>query len=180
MLGPDHPDTLTTRNNLAFAYQDAGRPGRGDRRCYEQTLADRERVLGPDHPDTLTTATTSPWPTGGRATSTEAIPLLERDPRRPERVLGPDHPDTLATPQQPRHRLRGRPGDSTEAIPLYERTLADRERVLGPDHPDTLTTPQQPRQRLPGRPGTRPRPSPLFERPSPTASGSSAPTTPTP
>jgi len=25
ILGPGHPDTLTTRNNLAIAYQDAGR-----------------------------------------------------------------------------------------------------------------------------------------------------------
>jgi hypothetical protein len=25
VLGPDHPDTLRSRNNLAVAYQDAGR-----------------------------------------------------------------------------------------------------------------------------------------------------------
>ena len=25
ILGPDHPDTLNTRNNLALAYRDAGR-----------------------------------------------------------------------------------------------------------------------------------------------------------
>jgi hypothetical protein len=24
VLGPDHPDTLTSRNNLAYAYQSAG------------------------------------------------------------------------------------------------------------------------------------------------------------
>jgi hypothetical protein len=27
VLGPDHPDTLTSRNNLALAHQDAGRTG---------------------------------------------------------------------------------------------------------------------------------------------------------
>ena len=53
MLGPDHPDTLTSRNNLAAAYQAAGRAAEAIP-LYEQTLADRERVLGPDHPDTLT------------------------------------------------------------------------------------------------------------------------------
>jgi hypothetical protein len=26
VLGPDHPDTLRSRNNLANAYQEAGRP----------------------------------------------------------------------------------------------------------------------------------------------------------
>jgi hypothetical protein len=51
-LGPDHPDTLTSRNNLAEAYQDAGRAAEAIP-LHERTLADRERVLGPDHPDTL-------------------------------------------------------------------------------------------------------------------------------
>ena len=27
LAGPDHPDTLTSRNNLAYAYQEAGRLG---------------------------------------------------------------------------------------------------------------------------------------------------------
>ena len=52
VLGPDHPDTLDSRNNLATAYQDAGRLDEAIS-LHEQTLADRERVLGPDHPDTL-------------------------------------------------------------------------------------------------------------------------------
>src|SRR5208282_5321389 len=52
VLGPDHPDTLGSRNNLAYAYQDAGDLGRAIP-LYEQTLADRQRVLGADHPDTL-------------------------------------------------------------------------------------------------------------------------------
>jgi hypothetical protein len=47
-LGPDHPDILTSRNNLAEAYHAAGDPGRAVP-LHERTLADRERVLGPDH-----------------------------------------------------------------------------------------------------------------------------------
>ncbi|MFC7994491.1 tetratricopeptide repeat protein, partial [Streptomyces pilosus] len=52
-LGPDHPSTLTSRNNLATAlyglgqYQEAAD-------LHRQTLTDRERTLGPHHPDTLT------------------------------------------------------------------------------------------------------------------------------
>ena len=53
VLGPDHPNTLHSRNNLAIAYQDAGRLDEAIS-LHEQTLAARERVLGPDHPDTLT------------------------------------------------------------------------------------------------------------------------------
>ena len=53
MLGADHPHTLTSRNNLALAYQDGGGPGGRAIPLFERTLADCERVLGADHPDTL-------------------------------------------------------------------------------------------------------------------------------
>ncbi|WP_250285258.1 MULTISPECIES: FxSxx-COOH system tetratricopeptide repeat protein [unclassified Frankia] len=52
-LGPDHPDTLTSRNNLAGAYQTAGRVAQAIG-LYEQALADSLRVLGPDHPLVVT------------------------------------------------------------------------------------------------------------------------------
>jgi Tetratricopeptide repeat len=53
VLGADHPDTLTSRNNLAYAWQAAGDLGRAIP-LYEQTLADSVRVLGADHPQTKT------------------------------------------------------------------------------------------------------------------------------
>ncbi|MHB1430825.1 MAG: tetratricopeptide repeat protein, partial [Streptosporangiaceae bacterium] len=52
VLGPDHPQTLASRNNLAGAYESAGRLGEAIP-LYQATLADSERVLGPDHPQTL-------------------------------------------------------------------------------------------------------------------------------
>jgi len=52
VLGPDHPDTLISRHNLASAYWSVGQVVEAIS-LYEATLADRERVLGPDHPDTL-------------------------------------------------------------------------------------------------------------------------------
>jgi hypothetical protein len=51
--GPGHPDNLTSRNNLAYAYQTAGGLARAIP-LYEANLADIEQVLGPDHPNTLT------------------------------------------------------------------------------------------------------------------------------
>ena len=51
-LGPDHPDTLTSRNNLALAYADAGRLDEAIL-LHEKSLEARERVLGPEHPDSL-------------------------------------------------------------------------------------------------------------------------------
>ncbi len=53
LQGDDHPNTLTTRNNLAYAYQAAGDLDRAI--ClYERTLADCVRALGDDHPLTHT------------------------------------------------------------------------------------------------------------------------------
>jgi hypothetical protein len=53
ILGPDHLETLTIRNNLATAYQAAEQYDKAIV-LHKQTLADRERTLGPDHPHTLT------------------------------------------------------------------------------------------------------------------------------
>jgi len=50
-LVADHPDTLISRNNLAFAYEMAGRTAEAIT-LYERTLADSERVLGLHHPTT--------------------------------------------------------------------------------------------------------------------------------
>ena len=53
-LGPDHPDTLTSRNNLAAAYWRAGRLDRSVP-LFEETLKLMMSKLGSDHPETLTT-----------------------------------------------------------------------------------------------------------------------------
>ncbi|WP_086055253.1 tetratricopeptide repeat protein [Protofrankia coriariae] len=94
ILGPDHPDTLTTRGNLAYTYRTAGRVTEAIG-LYEQTLTDRLRILGPDHPDTLTTRNNlaSAYQTAGRLG--EAIGLFEQTLTDRLRVLGPDHPQVV-------------------------------------------------------------------------------------
>ncbi|MEV7174683.1 tetratricopeptide repeat protein, partial [Streptomyces sp. NPDC093224] len=49
VLGGDHPDTLTSRNNLAVAYETVGQLDRAIP-LYERTLTDSERALSPGHP----------------------------------------------------------------------------------------------------------------------------------
>ena len=136
VLGPDHPDTLTVRNNLAGAYKSAGRLAEAVE-LFEQVLAEYERVLGSDHPDTLAARNNLAGAYYSVGRFGEAIELFERVLADQERVLGPDHPGTLTT----RNSLAGAyedVGRFGEAIELFERVLADQERVLGPDHPDTL------------------------------------------
>ena len=138
VLGPDHPYTLTVRNNLAGAYESAGRFGEAIE-LYERVLADRVRVLGADHPDTLTVRNNLAGAYKSAGRFGEAIELYEQVLVECKRLLGADHPDTLAV----RNNLAvaydsvGRFG---EAIELFEQVLADRVRVLGPDHPGTLNT----------------------------------------
>ena len=138
VLGPDHPDTLGSRNNLAAAYRAAGRLDEAIS-LYEQVLADQERVRGPDHRGTLLSRNNLALAYQEAGRTDEVIPLHEQALAARERVLGPDHPDTLASRNNLAFAYRAA-GRTDEAIPLHEQALAARERVLGPDHPDTLTS----------------------------------------
>ena len=53
VLGPEHPQTLFTRSNLADWTASAG-DAAGARDQYAALLPIQERILGPEHPDTLT------------------------------------------------------------------------------------------------------------------------------
>ena len=136
VLGETHPDTLTSRSNLAAAYRAAGRLDESIP-LYERTLADREQVLGETHPDTLASRNNlaAAYRAAGRLD--ESIPLYERTLADREQVLGETHPSTLASRNNLALAYRAA-GRLDESIPLFERTLADSERVLGETHPDTL------------------------------------------
>jgi tetratricopeptide (TPR) repeat protein len=136
VLGPDHPDTLNSRNTLAVVYRAAGRLDKAVS-LHEQTLAARERVLGPDHPSTVASRDNLALAYRAAGRLDEAVSLHEQALAARERVLGPDHPDTLLSRSNLAVAYRAG-GRTDEAIGLHEQTLADRERVLGPDHPDTL------------------------------------------
>ena len=137
VLGPDHPGTLTVRNNLAIAYKSVGRFGEAID-AWEELLPDCQRVLGDDHPGTLTVRNNLAIAYKSVGRFSEAIELFEQVLDEHERLLGADHPDTLTV----RSNLAiayysvGRFG---EAIELFEQVLDERERLLGADHPDMLT-----------------------------------------
>ena len=137
-LGPDHPDTLTSRGNLADAYWYVGRPDQTID-LHKKILADCLRVLGPDHPHTLASRNNlaSAYRSAGKLG--EAIDLHEQNLTDRERVLGPDHPDTLNSRNNlaAAYESAGRPD---EAVPLFERNLTEALRALGPDHPNTLNS----------------------------------------
>ena len=136
VLGPDHPDTLGVRNNLAGAYRSAGRLAEAIE-LYEQVLDECKRLLGTDHPDTLNTRNNLAHAYLSVGRFGEAVELFEQVLAERERVLGSDHPYTLNT----RNNLAGAydsVGRFAEAIDTWEELLPDCQRVLGADHPYTL------------------------------------------
>ena len=95
-LGPDHPSTLASRNNLADAYRDAGRLDEAIA-LHEQNLIDLTHILGPHHPNTLTSRNNlaSAYRDAGRLD--EAIALHEQNLIDLTHILGPHHPNTLTS-----------------------------------------------------------------------------------
>ena len=135
---PDHPDTLTTRSNIAYWTGQCGDLA-GALRLFQELLPDRERVLGPHHPGTLNTRSNIASWIGECGDRAGALRLFQELLPDRERVLGPHHPDTLNTRSNIAHRT-GQCGDPAGALRLSEELLPDRERVLGPHHPSTLNT----------------------------------------
>jgi eukaryotic-like serine/threonine-protein kinase len=137
-LGPSHPDTLTSMNNLALAYKDAGNfiealP------LYEETLEKRMAVLDPDHPDTLTSMNNLAMALRATGKYERALRLFEETLEKRKAKLDPDHPDTLLSMNNLANAYRA-DRKLDRAILLFEQTLEKRKAKLDPDHPDTLTT----------------------------------------
>jgi tetratricopeptide (TPR) repeat protein len=137
-LGRRHPDTLTCQNNLALAYQDAGRVAEAIP-LFELSLTDYAIVCGGLHPDTLTSRNNLAVAYQDAGRVAEAIPLLEQTLTDRVTVMGERHPDTLASRNNLAHAY-GNTGRLAEAIPLLEQTFTDCTGVLGERHPNTLAS----------------------------------------
>jgi tetratricopeptide (TPR) repeat protein len=95
-LGPDHPDTLHSMNNLALAYQASGQLAKAVP-LFEEMLVKRKAKLGPDHPDTLTSMANVAEAYRASGQLAKAVPLFEETLEKRNAKLGPDHPDTLTS-----------------------------------------------------------------------------------
>jgi len=135
VLGPDHPDTAKSLDDLAKLIYALGEYETA-RPLFERALAIRERVLGPDHPATAKSLNNLAELLRTLSEYETARPLFERALAIIENVLGLDHPLTAASLNNLANVLAAL-GEYEAARPLYERALLIRENVLGPDHPDT-------------------------------------------
>jgi tetratricopeptide (TPR) repeat protein len=134
VLGPEHPDTATSLNNLAWAFYDQGNFN-GARPLFERALAIREKVLGPEHPETATSLNNLGWLLYQQGDFAKAWPVHERALAIREKVLGPEHPKTAESLNN-LSRLHRVLGDLATARALNERALIIFEK-LDPEHPET-------------------------------------------
>ena len=137
-LGPDHPDTLTTQNNLALAYRDAGRWDRAIP-LFERTLAVEAATLGPDHREH------PPDPEQPRPGLPGRRPVGPGDPAVRADAGGPDRQARRRPPRHPPHSAQPRDG-LPGGRPVGPGDPSVRADAGGPDGParrrppDTLLT----------------------------------------
>ena len=137
-LGPHHPDTLASRNNLAGTYRASGRIDKAIA-LYEQVFSGRSLVLGPDHRSTLTARDELAGIYREAGRFDEAIPLKKQILADAMRIMGPDSPGASAARNNLAATYRDA-GRLDEAIPLYQQNLEDVTRLSGLDHPETLAS----------------------------------------
>jgi tetratricopeptide (TPR) repeat protein len=137
-LGPRHPDTAQSCNNLALNLQVQGR-AREAEPLYRQAVAICEEALGPRHPDTAQNYHNLAVNVAMQGRFKDAEPLYRKAMAIYEEALGPRHPRAASSYNSLASNLVHQ-GLLKEAEPLYRKALAIREKVLGRCHPHTASS----------------------------------------
>ncbi len=138
VLGPDHPKTLASLNNLAICYKALGRHAQA-LKLNEKTLALRKARLGDEHPDTLASMKNLANNLFSLNRHEEAL-TLRRDVLRIDQARhGSNHSEALRSANNLANSYLA-VGQTAKALELYETTLRLQTDGLGADHPDPLTT----------------------------------------
>jgi tetratricopeptide (TPR) repeat protein len=94
--GPNHPNTLAARSNLALVFQAQGRLAEAER-MLRDVVNDNRALHGDDHPHTLAGLHRVAVVLGARGDVAQARSMFEHVLAGRQRLLGVDHPDTLST-----------------------------------------------------------------------------------
>ena len=136
VLGPEHPDTLSSMNQLAMVFIARGRNSDAEGLLTRVVEAQR-RLHRDDHPDALNAMYASARLAWGQGNYARAEELLAGVVQSRRRVLGEQHPDTLGAMND----LAGAYADDgkyAQAEELYKQVIEVKRQVLGPEHPSTL------------------------------------------
>ncbi len=135
VLGPEHPDTAQSLNDLGGMLVLKGEYAEAQP-LLDRALAIREEVLGAEHPDTAESLEYMGYLFWGLGDLAAVKTYFERSLAIREKALGAEHPDTAMSLNH-LGRILIATGDLAGARPFYEQALAIREKVLGAGHPDT-------------------------------------------
>lgn len=138
VLGPEHPDTLTTRHDLARALHGQGQNAVAGTE-YLVVLEAQQRILGETHPDTLTTRYSYANSVHDRCQYEQAEAEYRALLAVAAPALGEEHPLTMEI-RNDLGVVLAQTGHHDQAEAEYQAVFVVLQRVLGPDHPDTLTT----------------------------------------
>jgi len=138
VLGEEHPNTLTSMNNLASVlesqgkYDDAGK-------LHREALEIRKTVLGEEHPSTLTSMNNLASVLERQGKYDDAEKLHREEWQLSKTALGEEHPSTLTSMNNLASVLE-RQGKYDDAEKLHREEWQLSKKVLGEEHPSTLTS----------------------------------------
>jgi len=138
VLGEEHPDTLTSLNNMGFLLLRQGKQDEAEP-YFREALRSRRRVLGEQHPDTLSSINNLAALLDEQGKLSEAEPYYREALEKKRRILGDEHPGTLTSINN-LAVLLDEQGKLSEAEPYFREALEKRRRVLGEENPDTLSS----------------------------------------
>jgi len=135
-LGPEHPATLETTQNLALALGESG-AGEEEVRLLQFVRDAQTRLLGPDHPNNHLTLLYLAKASGAAGRLGDAATLWEQVRDAYVRTVGPHDRKTLVV-EDSLAMAYDQAGRLPEARRLAEKASSGLLKELGPDHPCTL------------------------------------------
>ena len=138
VLGPRHPDTLASMQDLGAVLEFEGHHAEAEK-LDRETLDAQRQVLGPEHRQTLVTMNNLGALLMDENRFPEAERLLRETLDIERRLPGPENLNTFNSERYLAFTLRSE-GRYSEAEKLFRETLDKERRILGPENPNTLAS----------------------------------------
>ena len=137
VLGPEHPDTLSSRMERVVLQVDAGLDLERALEDTEAVATARREALGPGHPDTLNALYNQSNLLKQVGRAKEGLTLMREVWRTQAATVGAEHPDTLFT-QTNLGLFEAEEGDLEGGIELIREAYEIRSGTQGKSHPYSL------------------------------------------
>ena len=136
LLGPKHPDTLTSMNEVAVALSCQGDYA-GAEKIHREEFELRREVSGEKHPHTLASMNNIAYAVSNQGQYAEAERIHRETLKLKKEILGEKHLDTLIGINNVAYSL-SQQGQYAKAEKKYRKSLELSMEVLGEKHPHTL------------------------------------------